>query len=211
MNKRKIFIYTCLVIGLILIVLGIFLVICSFKHEVLDGKYIVEKATEFTFNKKPLSKGQVSVTKDVKYVSKGTYEIIFKINYNQEDESILFADKSKVIITDIIGDGYKLDTDKVYINKDPIKLYSYNTVTSDYVLNYNNNTFEIMFPKDKIFKYNTIVLYVKLVDRDVNKKYVTSKESYYSFTPNIKNDFYEKKAMQSYVIDGSGYIVLQNT
>ncbi len=210
MNMRKVFGYLCLVLSIISITLGVYLVINSFKHETLDGKYIIERSTDYNSEKKELSEGEISVIKDVKYISKGRYKIVFKINYNTGSENKLLSNKSKFTITEIIGDSFKLDTDKIIINKDPIKLYSYNTITSDYEMNYNNNTFEISFPNNKIFKYNTVTLFINLIGRDINTKYVTSKESYYSLIPNRNNDFYSKKTMQSYIIDGNGYIVLQN-
>ena len=210
MYKRRTIIYLCFILGLFSVLSGVYLVINSFKHEVLDEKYIVEQATEFKSENKSLSKGEVSVTKNVKYLSKGNYEITLRINHNQDDESILFSNKSKFTITEVIGDGYELNTDKIIINKDPIRLYSHNTITSDYEMRHDNNTFEISFPNNKVFKYNTITFYIKLVDRDLSIKYNTSKESYYSFTPSAMNDYYNKKTMQSYMIEGSGYIILRN-
>lgn len=210
MKKRKGFIYFSFILSLFFIISGIILVVCSFKSEILDEKYIIDRATNYTSTNKDLKTGEFSVTKDVIYVSKGTYKITYKINYNQEDQKILFASKSKVSITDIISDSYKLDTDRILINKSPMKLYSSNTITSDYEIHYDNNTFEISFPKDKLFKHHTITYYLTLIDRNINTEYVTSKESYYSFTPSKKNDYYQKKASQSYVIEGNGIIILKD-
>ena len=209
MKGKKAFLYSNFVLGILLIFSGVVLVILSFRDEVLDNKYIVEKSTEYVSKKKDLHKGEFSITKDVDYVLNGRYKITYNIAYKQFSGNILFADKSKVTITDIFGDGYKLDTNEIFINNDPIKLYSSSTVTSDYEMNYNNNTFEIVFPKDKVFKYNRIVLYIDLTERIVNTEFVTSKESFYTFVPNVKNDYYEKKTMQSYSIEGFGSIVLK--
>ena len=210
MKGKKVFIYSGFVFSILLIFSGVVLVILSFRDEVLDNKYIVEKSTGYVSNKKELSKGEFSVTKDVNYVFKGRYKITYHIDYKQYSGNVLFADKSKISIIDIFGDGYELDTNEILINNDPIKLYSSNTLTSDYVINYDNNTFEIIIPKDKIFKYNRIVLCIDLTERIVNTEFVTSKEAFYTFVPNLKNDFYPKKTMQSYLIEGTGSIVLKN-
>lgn len=210
MKGKKVFIYIEFVFSILLIFSGIVLVILSFRDEVLDNKYIVEKSTGFTSDKKDLHKGEFYVAKDIDYVLNGRYKITYMIEYNQNSKDILFADKSKVSITDVFGDGYKLDTSEIFINNDPIRLYSSNTITSDYEMNYDNNTFEIIFPKDKIFRYNRVTLFIDLIERFTNTEFVTSKEAFYSFTPNVKNEFYKKKGMQSYSIDGSGSIVLKN-
>ncbi len=210
MKGKKVVIYFGLFFSTFLIFSGVILVVLSFRDEVLDNKYIVEKSTEFVAEKKELHKGEFYVAKDVDYVSNGRYKITYIIDYRQESGNILFADKSKIIITDIFGDGYKLDTNQIFINNDPIRLYSSYTVTSDYEMHYDNNTFEIIFPKDKIFRYNRITLFIDLTERTVNTEFVTSKEAFYSFVPSIKNGFYEKKSMQSYSIKGSGSIVLKN-
>lgn len=209
MKIKKVFLYSCFMIGLILVISGIFLTICSFKREVLDDKYIVKESTGYTAENKKLKKGEINVTKEVDYVSKGMYKIIYKINYNREDIDLLFSNKSDFSIIDVIGDSYKLAKDEIMINKNPVKLYSYSTITSDYKLSYIDNTFEIVFPIEKIGNYKTITIYIELKDREVNKKHYTSNESYYSFVPNVTNDFYSKKTIQSYVIDGSGYIFLE--
>lgn len=210
MKKKIVVLYIFLIVGILMMLSGTILTVYSFKHEVLDEKYIVKEVTNFTSSKKELKQGEVNVSKDVDYISKGIYKIIYKINYNREDIDLLFSNKSNFSITDVFGDSYKLAKDEILINKDAVKLYNYNTVTSDYKLSYNDNTFEIFFPIEKIENYKTITIYIQLKDREVNKKYYTSKESYYSFVPNITNDFYTKKTMQSYIIDGNGYILLEN-
>lgn len=210
MRTKKVFIYSCFIIGLILAISGIFLTICSFKHEVLDDKYIVKEATSYTSENRELKKGEVNVLKEVNYVGKGMYKIIYKINYNTEDIDLLFSNKSDFSIVDDIGDSYKLAKDEIMINKNPVKLYSSRTITSDYKLSYTDNTFEIVFPIEKIRNYKTITIYIELKDKEVNKKHYTSNESYYSFIPNATNNFYTKKTIQSYVIDGYGYILLEN-
>lgn len=210
MKEKKTFLYSGFILGILFVLSGVGLVIYSFRDEVLENKYIVEKSTEYVSKKKDLHKGEFSVTKNVDYVLKGRYKITYKIDYKQASGNVLFADKSKITITDIFGDGYKMDTNEIFINNDPIKLYSSSTVTSDYEMSYNNNTFEVVFPKDKVVKYNKIVVYVELKERAVNTEYITSKEAFYTFVPSIKNSYYEKKSMQSYSIEGTGSIVLKN-
>lgn len=210
MNKKKLFLYIFLFLSVLIILFGIVLVICSFMHETLDEKYIIKEVTGYTPSDKKLKKGEVSVSRNVLYIRNGEYKITYNINYNREDLDILFSNNSKFTITDVIESAYKLSRNTVIINDQSVKLYSYNTVTSDYEMNYTNNTFEISFPIKKIEKYNSIVIYIKLEDRETNKKYFTSSEAYYTFVPNSVNDFYNKKATQSYVIDGDGYILLEN-
>ena len=57
-------------------------------------------------------------------------------------------------------------------------------------------------------KSYTIEIKIKLDNRETNTKLITNSESYYTFTPNETNDFYNKKTMQSYIIKGSAYIIL---
>ena len=55
-----------------------------------------------------------------------------------------------------------------------------------------------------------IIISLKLVGRDSGVKYITSQDAYYSFVPSVENDFYGKKNSQAYVIDGFGYIKLED-
>jgi len=210
MNKKKLVLYIFLVLSILTILLGIVLVICSFMHETLDEKYVIKEITEYTPSKKKLKKGEINVSRNLLYIKQCEYKITYNINYNREDLDILFSNNSRFTITDVIESAYKLSRDKVIINDESVKLYSYNTVTSDYEMNYTDNTFEISFPVKKIEKYTSIAIYIELKDREINKKYFTSNEAYYTFVPNNINNFYDKKTTQSYVIDGDGYILLGN-
>lgn len=209
MSKKKLMSYVFLIVGVLTIALGTILVIYSFKHEVLDGKYIIKEVSSYTPKVKDLKKGEIGVSRFVKYISNGEYKVTYQINYNREDLDILFSNRSDFSITDVLGDSYELSRGAVLINNESIKLYNHNTITSDYKMSYVDNTFEISFPVQKVEKYKEITIYIKLKGRDVNKKHFTSKEAYYSFVPNNINDFYYKKSLQSYIIDGYGYILLE--
>ena len=54
MRKRKTYLYFCFILSLLFIISGIILVVCSFKSEILDGKYIVEKSTNYKAEKEEL-------------------------------------------------------------------------------------------------------------------------------------------------------------
>ena len=86
------------VFGILLIFSGMALVILSFRDEVINNKYVVEKSNGYVSNKKDLEPGEFSVTKDIEYVSNGRYKITYNIDYKQYSGNVLFADKSDVTI-----------------------------------------------------------------------------------------------------------------
>lgn len=210
--KLSIFKKVLCVVGIVFLVTGIIFVILSFSHEVLDDKYIIKTVTEYvTGDSNKLTKGELDVVKSTEYTENGIYKVTY-VNYAKKNgDKVLLENNSYFYITDMLGNGYELISDKVKINDKEYNL-SDNTISSEKGINisYDNNVINIEIPNTLLFDRNTIEVYIKLVARDVNVKYLTSQEAYFSFVPSIDNDFYSKKTAQSYVIDGYGYIELDD-
>lgn len=114
-------------------------------------------------------------------------------------------------MTDILGKGYELVSNKVIINEKEYKLNDGKTSSENGInISYDNNIISIEIPEKLLLKENVIEISIKLVERKTNVKYQTSQESYFSFVPSMDNDFYNKKSSQSYIIEGSAYIELDN-
>ncbi|MGM9879334.1 MAG: hypothetical protein ACI31R_04845 [Bacilli bacterium] len=199
------------IFGFAFIIIGIVFVILSFNREILDDKYIIKKVTEYTSsNNKKLANGEMNALKDIEYIGNGSYKVTYTNYAKKNSNKNLIEDGSCFYITDMLGKGYELSSTKIKINNKDYKLED-NIISSNEGINisYENNVINIEIPNTLLFTKNTIEVYIKLVERDVNTKYYTSQEAYYSFIPSIDNDFYNKKTMQSYVIDGFGYIELE--
>ena len=198
-----------LIIGAILLLIGSVFVVFSLKKETLDDKYKIDKYTTYSSVSKSLNNGEINVTKDIIYVTGGVYKVIYKVHSNSTNINSLLKENSSFIITDVLGDSYELLKNKVKINNLSIDVSdSKNIDTKSLKVTYYNNIIDISIPSSSINNSFVIETYIKLKNRETNKKHVTTKEAYYSFIPNIQNDNYLKKSIQSYVIDGSAYIVL---
>ena len=198
------------IFGLAFVIIGIVFVILSFNREILDDKYIIKTVTEYTSsNNKKLAKGEMNASKNTEYIEKGIYKVTYTNYAKESNGKKLIEDNSYFYITDMLGKGYELDTTKVKINNKKLNLED-NTFFSSGGINmsYENNVVNIEIPSTMLFNKNTIEIYIKLVGRDIGVKYPTSQETYFSFIPSIDNDFYNKKTVQSYVIDGYSYIEL---
>lgn len=198
-----------LLLGLLCIFFGIFLILYSFKYEIIDDKYLVIDYSESLVKSEPkLDAGEVVVTGETKYIRDGVFRVTF-INYAEKiGKSSILKEDTDLTITDNLGEGYELYDKGIVING---KVY--NTLTS--VLSsekirfeYKDNSVMIVIPNVLINTNNNISFYIKLKDRNLNIKYDTTLDSYYSFEPSDENDFYEKKGYQSYVVNGEGYIKL---
>ena len=207
MNNRDKNIYnyvkSIFTISILLILVGIVFVALSFRKEVLDDKYKIDKVTTYNSFVKKLSPGQVYVTKDIDYVSSGIYRITYRVYYNDKD-IVLFQNNSNFEITDVISNDYELLIDSVLFNKERVSNFKYQGV----IANYKNNIFNLSIPYNALDRSCMIQVYVKLKSRKLNIKHYISREAYFTFVPNDNNSFYVKKVPQSYIIDGNGYIVL---
>lgn len=207
-RKKTIYIKLLFIVGFISILTGSILAILSFQKETLDNKYKIDKFTIYSSTNKSLDQGEMYVTKDIKYVSGGIYKLIYKTHINSTNVYSLLRENSSFNITDILGDSYQLLTDRITINDLPIRVTEPNNSANSLKVTYYNNTIDISIPSSNINNSYEIETYIKLKSRETNKKHITTKEAYYSFTPSMQNDKYYKKSAQSYVIDGSAYIVL---
>ena len=194
--------------GIILIIIGNVFIMLSFQKETLDDKYKIEKVTTYSSAKKKLKEGEMYVSKDIEYVSGGVYKITYKTYANSKDTKDLLKENSTFDITDILGDSYELISNKTTINHSPVTVSETIESNDSLKVTYYNNTIDIIIPSSAMSNSNTIESYIKLKSRELNKKHITTKETYYSFIPNMKNDNYYKKTAQSYVIEGSAYIIL---
>lgn len=194
--------------GIILVLVGNVFVILSFQKETLDNKYKIDKVTTYSSVNKNLAQGEMYVTKDIKYISEGVYKVTYKTHVNRKDTESLLSEKSTFNITDILGDSYELIADKITINDLPVSISQSSNNTDSLKVTYYNNTVDIIIPSSSMNDSYVIETYIKLKSRETSKKHITTKEAYYSFTPSIQNDKYYKKTRQSYVINGSAYIVL---
>lgn len=199
-------------IGVIFVIVGIVLVVLSFSHEVLDDKYIIKDVTEYTSDiNKSLDKGEMIAFKNTKYVGNGVYEITYFNHARALDKKSLVDQGTYFNITDMFGNGYELDKGKIYVNDKLYKLTGNSLSSNEGIgISYQNNVLDIEIPSNYILKDNIITVSLKLVGRDSGVKYITSQDAYYSFVPSIENEFYNKKMSQAYVIDGFGYIKLED-
>ena len=199
-------------IGSVFIIIGIALIILSFNHEILDDKYIVKDVTEYTSDiNKSLKKGEMVAFKNTKYMGKGIYEITYLNHARAFGKKKLVDQGTYFNITDMFGNGYELDKSNIVINDNSYKLGNDEFESKEGInVSYQNNVLDIGIPSDRILKDNVIIISLKLVGRDSGVKYITSQDAYYSFVPSVENDFYGKKNSQAYVIDGFGYIKLED-
>ena len=199
-------------IGSVFIIIGIVLIVLSFNHEVLDDKYIVKDVTEYTSDiNKSLEKGEMVAFKNTKYMGKGIYEVTYLNHARAFGKKKLVDQGTYFNITDMFGNGYELDKSNIVINDKSYKLSNNGFESKEGInVSYQNNVLDIEIPSDKILKNNVITVSLKLVGRDSGVKYITSQDAYYSFVPSVENDFYGKKISQAYVIDGFGYIKLED-
>lgn len=200
------------ILGFVLIFTGIVSIMLSFRTEVLDDKYVISDVSNYISKEnKKLHSGEIEVVKNTEYIKKGIYKITYIINTKKPKGKDLLDSDSYLTITDELGEGYKFDSKEIIINdkKYDIEkdLSSANNLVS---LNYEDNILTIDVSNETITKKQVIELEIKLGDRKTGVKYQTSKECYYSFTPSMDNDFYDKKSYQAYVIEGAGHIKLKN-
>lgn len=192
------------VLGIIFILLGIFLVIAYSSTEVLDNKYIVKEYKETPFSKTILKKGEVKLLKNTKYIKNGTFKITYKIKGNGNN---LLEQNTTFDITDIQSSGYTIK-ENIIINNKKYTLDGNRITTKEKIkLSYTSSILNITIPSKKVFD-TEIVINIILKNRKTNYEYRTSLDSYYSFTPNDNNDFYEKKEPQSYYLNDESYILL---
>ncbi len=207
LKNSSIFVKLLFMLGIIFVVLGIVLIVLSFKHEVLDDVYIVREVTNYNSSKGSLARGQIKVVKDITYLKEGRYMITYK-NYFNSEQTEVFDPEAAFSIVDMFGDGYTLEEDNITINGKSFTINNRADITDRPIVSYYNNTLDVKLPPAFAKINNTITVYVKLTSRDINKKHHVSKESYFAFTPGANNSYYEKKAAQSYIIEGSAYIKL---
>ncbi len=194
--------------GIALIIIGSVLIMFSFQKETLDDKYKIEEHTSYNSSTKHLSEGELYVTKDIEYVSQGVYKITYKTHYNNKNINSLLEKDTVFSITDTISDKYKLIENSVLVNNKPTKVTIRNRDNESINVTYYENLFNVDIASSMLTKKYTIEMKIKLDSRETNTKLITNTESYYTFIPSGTNDFYNKKAMQSYIIKGSAYIIL---
>lgn len=196
LKNKMIFIF-----GTLCILTGVFLVILSFDYETIDEDYVVKKPTTNITVSEKLEDGEVKVSRAIDYASKGVYKLTYKTNISGNS----LKEGTDFIITDLYGEGFELIQDKFLINGQSINLKEDEESYEDIIISYKNNKLVITFPNEKVKENNKIEVYLKLVGRD-KEEYEVSKEAYYSFTPSDNNKYYEKKGMQSYIIEGNSKI-----
>lgn len=195
-------------LGIVFLIIGICLIFLSFCNEVIDGSYVVKDVSSYTSSNKSLSKGELNVTKDTKYVKDGRFEITYT-NYSNGN-NLLFSG-SYFNITDMFGKGFVLDESEALVNGNSYKFNNGSCSSKEGInLEYQNNVLDIEIPNSLVSNKNKIVVYIKLTGRSTNVKYVTSQDSYFSFVPSMENNYYGKKSSQAYVIEGKGYIRIDN-
>jgi hypothetical protein len=207
LKNSSILVKLLFMLSIIFIVLGIVLIVLSFRREVLDNDYIVSEVTDYNATKGSLARGQIKVIKNIEYVKDGRYMITYKNYFNSENTEV-FSPKSTFSIVDMFGDGYILEEDNININGKVFAINNRADLDDQPIVSYYNNTLDIKFPDTFAKINNTITVYVKLTDHTISKKHYVSKESYFAFTPSASNSYYEKKSAQSYIIEGSAYIKL---
>ena len=209
-KELKLPIKIMLIGGIFFIVLGTILIFLSFRNEVLDDNYVITDVTEYI--NEPLdnlSPGEVRAIVTTEYQEQGEYKLIFQ-NYAQKlDNADLIREGSYFSIIDILGKGYELDQNRIIINEKTYKLVD-GTVTTDegIIVDYQDNILYIDLPPSLLLEVQNMEFYITLTERELFFEYVTTQDTYFNLIPSEDNDFYTKKESQSYMMDGYGYIKL---
>ena len=205
-KNGKFYIKFLFVLSIILIVLGVILILLSFRKEVIEDNYIIKDYTEYKPGSVSLSDGEMLVTKDIKYLGDGVFRLTY-INYSLSDN--LLASGTYFYITDMYSKQFKALNTSVYVNGVEYKFPKYQIASKEGIrVNYTNNVLDVEVPSSILKDNNEIVVFVKLDKISINKKSYISQDTYYTFVPNPNNSFYKKKISQSYVVEGNAYIIV---
>lgn len=209
-KELKLPIKIMLIGGIFFIVLGTILIFLSFRNEVLDDNYVITDVTEYI--NEPLdnlSPGEVRAIVTTEYQEQGEYKLIFQNYAKKLDNADLIREGSYFSIIDILGKGYELDQNRIIINKKTYKLVD-GTVTTDegIIVDYQDNILYIDLPPSLLLEVQNMEFYITLTERELFFEYVTTQDTYFNLIPSEDNDFYTKKESQSYMMDGYGYIKL---
>lgn len=209
-KELKLPIKIMLIGGIFFIVLGTILIFLSFRNEVLDDNYVIADVTEYI--NEPLdnlSPGEVRAIVTTEYQEQGEYKLIFQNYAKKLDNTDLIREGSYFSIIDILGKGYELDQNRIIINEKTYKLVD-GTVTTDegIIVDYQDNILYIDLPPSLLLEVQNMEFYITLTERELFFEYVTTQDTYFNLIPSEDNDFYTKKESQSYMMDGYGYIKL---
>lgn len=209
-KELKLPIKIMLIGGIFFIVLGTILIFLSFRNEVLDDNYVITDVTEYI--NEPLdnlSPGEVRAIVTTEYQEQGEYKLIFQNYAKKLDNDDLIREGSYFSIIDILGKGYELDQNRIIINEKTYKLVD-GTVTTDegIIVDYQDNILYIDLPPSLLLEVQNMEFYITLTERELFFEYVTTQDTYFNLIPSEDNDFYTKKESQSYMMDGYGYIKL---
>ena len=209
-KELKLPIKIMLIGGIFFIVLGTILIFLSFRNEVLDDNYVITDVTEYI--NEPLdnlSPGEVRAIVTTEYQEQGEYKLIFQNYAKKLDNADLIREGSYFSIIDILGKGYELDQNRIIINEKTYKLVD-GTVTTDegIIVDYQDNILYIDLPPSLLLEVQNMEFYITLTERELFFEYVTTQDTYFNLIPSEDNDFYTKKESQSYMMDGYGYIKL---
>ena len=209
-KELKLPIKIMLIGGIFFIVLGTILIFLSFRNEVLDDNYVITDVTEYI--NEPLdnlSPGEVRAIVTTEYQEQGAYKLIFQNYAKKLDNADLIREGSYFSIIDILGKGYELDQNRIIINEKTYKLVD-GIVTTDegIIVDYQDNILYIDLPPSLLLEVQNIEFYITLTERELFFEYVTTQDTYFNLIPSEDNDFYTKKESQSYMMDGYGYIKL---
>lgn len=198
------------ILGFVLLFVGLVLVLFSFRNEVLDEKYVITSATNYISKENSeLHPGEIEVIKNTEYMEKGVYKITYITNSKKIKGKDILESDSYLTIIDELGDGYRFATEKIIVNDKVYDTKQLLPANGFIGFEYNDNILYIQLADELITERQVIELEIELKDRNAGVEYRTSKNSYYSFAPNIDNDFYNKKSYQAYIIDGFGSIKLK--
>lgn len=209
-KELKLPIKIMLIGGIFFIVLGTILIFLSFRNEVLDDNYVITDVTEYI--NEPLdnlSPGEVRAIVTTEYQEQGEYKLIFQNYAKKLDNTDLIREGSYFSIIDILGKGYELDQNRIIINEKTYKLVD-GIVTTDegIIVDYQDNILYIDLPPSLLLEVQNMEFYITLTERELFFEYVTTQDTYFNLIPSEDNDFYTKKESQSYMMDGYGYIKL---
>ena len=209
-KELKLPIKIMLIGGIFFIVLGTILIFLSFRNEVLDDNYVITDVTEYI--NEPLdnlSPGEVRAIVTTEYQEQGEYKLIFQNYAKKLDNADLIREGSYFSIIDILGKGYELDQNRIIINEKTYKLVD-GTVTTDegIIVDCQDNILYIDLPPSLLLEVQNMEFYITLTERELFFEYVTTQDTYFNLIPSEDNDFYTKKESQSYMMDGYGYIKL---
>ena len=209
-KELKLPIKIMLIGGIFFIVLGTILIFLSFRNEVLDDNYVITDVTEYI--NEPLdnlSPGEVRAIVTTEYQEQGEYKLIFQNYAKKLDNADLIREGSYFSIIDILGKGYELDQNRIKKKKKTYKLVD-GTVTTDegIIVDYQDNILYIDLPPSLLLEVQNMEFYITLTERELFFEYVTTQDTYFNLIPSEDNDFYTKKESQSYMMDGYGYIKL---